>query len=384
VEAYIRSYRLLSALAVIAAGIACSDPTDNGPPPGMLELVDNFDSPVYLTSPPNDSARLFIVEQGGTIRIRRHDTTLARPFFDIRGQINAGGEEGLLSVAFDTGYATTGRFFVYFTSASGDIRVVRYTVSSDPDSADETTADTILKVAHPGQSNHNGGQLQFGPDGMLWIGTGDGGGGGDPARNGQNKHALLGKLLRLDVSGTSGYTIPADNPFAADTSARAEIWAYGLRNPWRFSFDRLTGDLYIADVGQNVWEEVNVAPAPNRGKGANYGWNIMEGKHCYPSDPCTNPGQLPWVDYQHVGGACSISGGYVYRGSAIPALVGHYLYADYCNGNVSSFAYPSTTVVDRSAELRPGDGVSSFGQDARGELYILQLGGPVYKIVPGP
>ena len=350
----------------------------------MLELVDNFDSPVYLTSPPNDSARLFIVEQGGTIRIRRHDTTLARPFFDVRGQINAGGEEGLLSVAFDTGYATSGRFFVYFTSTSGDIRVVRYTVSSDPDSADETTADTILKVAHPGQSNHNGGQLQFGPDGMLWIGTGDGGGGGDPARNGQNKHALLGKLLRLDVSGASGYTIPADNPFAADTSARAEIWAYGLRNPWRFSFDRLTGDLYIADVGQNVWEEVNVAPAPNRGKGANYGWNIMEGKHCYPSDPCTNPGVLPFAEYQHVDGACSVSGGYVYRGSAVPGLAGRYLYADYCNGKVWSFTYPSPVTVDGSADLSPGGGVSGFGQDVRGELYILQLGGPVYRIVPGP
>jgi len=184
------------------------------------------------------------------------------------------------------------------------------------------------------------------------------------------------------VSGASGYTIPADNPFAADTSARAEIWAYGLRNPWRFSFDRLTGDLYIADVGQNVWEEVNVAPAPNRGKGANYGWNIMEGKHCYPSDPCTNPGVLPFAEYQHVDGACSVSGGYVYRGSAVPGLAGRYLYADYCNGKVWSFTYPSPVTVDGSADLSPGGGVSGFGQDVRGELYILQLGGPVYRIVP--
>lgn len=385
VEAYIKSYRLLSALAVVAVGTACSDPADNGPPPGMLELVDNFDSPVYLTSPPGDSARLFVVEQGGTIMIRRHDTTLARPFFDVRGQINAGGEEGLLSVAFDPAYATNRRFFVYFTGKSGDIRVVRYTVSNNPDSADESTADTVLKVAHPVQSNHNGGQLQFGPDGMLWIGTGDGGGGGDPDGNGQNKHALLGKLLRVDVSGASGYTVPANNPFVGDTSARAEIWSYGLRNPWRFSFDRTTGDLYIADVGQNAWEEVDVAPtAVQRGRGNNYGWHTMEGKHCYPSDPCTNPGVLPWAEYPHADGACSISGGYVYHGMAIPALAGHYLYADYCNGKVWSFAYPSATVTDRSAELRPGDGVSSFGQDARGELYILQLGGPVYKIVPGP
>jgi len=222
---------------------------------------------------------------------------------------------------------------------------------------------------------------------MLWIGTGDGGGGGDPDRNGQNKHALLGKLLRIDVSGASGYTIPADNPGSSDTSFAPEVWSYGLRNPWRFSFDRQTGDLYIADVGQNAWEEVNVAPAGGavqRGRGSNYGWNIMEGKHCYPSDPCTNPGQLPFVEYPHSGGACSISGGYVYRGGAIPSLTGTYLYADFCNGKVWSIAYPSAVVADRSAELRPGDGVSSFGEDARGELYILQLGGSVHKIVPSP
>ena len=373
--------RLIGALLLCGGG-ACSNPAQ--PPAGMLALVGDFDNPVYLTSPPGDSARIFIVEQPGRIIVRRNDTTLARPFLDISGRITFGGEQGLLSVAFDPQFATTRRFYVYFVR-SGDLRIVRYTAAaSDRDSADEATADTVLKVAHPGQSNHNGGQLQFGPDEMLWIATGDGGGSDDPNGNGQNKHALLGKLLRLDVSGASGYTIPADNPFATDTSARPEIWAYGLRNPWRFSFDRQTGDLYIADVGQNVWEEVNVAPAPQRGKGANYGWDIMEGNHCHPSDPCTNPGVLPFVEYQHTNGACSVSGGYVYRGSAIPAMAGTYLYADYCIGNVWSFAYPNAGVVDRSAELRPGDGVSAFGQDARGELYILQLGGPVYRIVPSP
>ena len=371
--------------------VACSDPVNNGPPPGMLELIGDFSNPVYLTSPPGDSARIFIVEQAGRIVVRRNDTTLARPFLDIRGRITFGGEQGLLSLAFDPDFASTRRFYVYFVRG-GDLRVVRYTAAaSDPDSADEATADTVLKIAHPGQDNHNGGQLQFGPppDGMLWIGTGDGGGGGDPDRNGQNKHALLGKLLRLDVSGASGYTIPADNPGSSDTSFAPEVWSYGLRNPWRFSFDRQTGDLYIADVGQNAWEEVNVAPAAGggavqRGRGANYGWNTMEGKHCYPSDPCTNPGQLPFVEYPHSGGACSISGGYVYRGSALPSLSGTYLYADFCNGKVWSIAYPSAVVADRSAELRPGDGVSSFGEDARGELYILQLGGSVHKIVPSP
>ena len=373
------------ALAAVALAVGCGNGTDNGGLPGSLRLVDNFDNPVYLTSPVRDSARLFIVEQPGRIVIRRNDTTLARPFLDIRGRITYGGEQGLLSVAFDPDFATNRRFFVYFVR-NGDLRIVRYTAAaSDPDSAVEATADTVLKIAHPGQSNHNGGQLQFGPDSMLWIGTGDGGGGGDPNRNGQNKHALLGKLLRLDVRGASGYTIPPDNPFATDTSARPEIWSYGLRNPWRFSFDRQTGDLYIADVGQNAWEEVDVAPAAvQRGRGSNYGWNIMEGTHCYPSGPCTNPGQLPFAEYPHSGGACSISGGYVYRGTAIPSLTGTYLYADYCNGNVWGFAYPSASVTDLSAELRPGDGVSAFGQDARGELYILQLGGSVYKIVPSP
>jgi len=383
-EGCIGSCRRLSVALLLGLLVACSDPVDNGPPPGGLELVGNFSNPVYLTAPPGDSARIFIVEQEGRILVRHNDTTLARPFLDIRGRITFGGEQGLLSLAFDPQFATTRRFYVYFVR-SGDLRIVRYSAAaSDPDSADEASADTVLKVAHPGQDNHNGGQLQFGPDGKLWIGTGDGGGGGDPDGNGQDKHALLGKLLRLDVSGASGYTIPADNPFASDTSARPEIWAYGLRNPWRFSFDRQTGDLYIADVGQGAWEEVNVAPAPQRGQGANYGWNTMEGTHCYPSGPCTNPGQLPFVEYPHSGGACSISGGYVYRGSAIPSLAGHYLYADFCNGNVWSFAYPNAGVVDRSAELRPGDGVSAFGEDARGELYILQLGGSVYKIVPNP
>jgi glucose/arabinose dehydrogenase len=351
----------------------------------MLGAVDTFVHPVYLTYPPGDSARLFVVEQDGRIMIIRRDTTLARPFLDIRGKINNGGEEGLLSLAFHPDYASNSRFYVYFTNDAGDLRVVRYLISSDPDSAIETSADTILKIAHPGQSNHNGGQLQFGPDGKLWVAIGDGGGGGDPDDNGQDKHALLGKLLRLDVDGTSGYTIPSDNPGASDTSFAPEIWAYGLRNPWRFSFDRQTGDLYIADVGQGAWEEVNVATVTaQRGKGANYGWNIMEGSHCYPADPCTSVGTLPTIEYPHTNGACSISGGYVYRGSAVPILAGHFVYADYCTGNVGSFKYPSTAKVDWSPQLRPGTGVSSFGQDIRGELYILQLNGPVWRIVPTP
>ena len=259
-------------------------------------------------------------------------------------------------------------------------------MSSDPDSADEATADTVLRVAHPGQDNHNGGQLQFGPDGMLWVGTGDGGGSGDSNGNGQNKHALLGKLLHLDVDVATGYAIPADNPFNGDTSFAPEVWSYGLRNPWRFSFDRETGDLYIADVGQASWEEVDISPTAQRGRAANFGWNIMEGKHCYPSAPCDSTHSvLPVLEYPHQLGACSITGGYVYRGNTFAVMRGHYFYADFCNGDVYSFAYPGGTgVFDWSGLLSPGPNISSFGQDAKGELYVLQLSGNVYRIAPRP
>jgi len=381
---------LLPCLLLLAA---CNGFIDSAvpppPPPGVptLSRVGNFAEPTYLTAAPGDSQRLFVVERQGTIRVLHHDTAQARPFLDLRGQIQTGFvEQGLLSMAFDPQYAVNGRFFVYFNNPNGDIRIVRYNVSSDRDSADEATADTILRVAHPGQSNHNGGQLQFGPDNMLWAGTGDGGGGGDPDGNGQDKHALLGKLLRLDVSGASGYTIPANNPFATDTSGAREVWSYGLRNPWRFSFDRQTGDLYIGDVGQNRYEEVDVSTtSAQRGRGVNFGWSIMEGLHCYPNDPCTTVGQLPVVEYPHLGNACSITGGYVYRGSALPDLAGNYFYADYCDGSVHSIQYPTnTTPGDWTTLLSPGGSISGFGQDARGELYILQLTGPVWRIVPAP
>jgi len=367
---------------------ACGNFLDNPPPPPgqpSLHLLGTFSSPVYLTAAPGDTQRLFVVEQDGRVMVLHHDSIQTRPFLDLSGQITAGGERGLLSIAFDPQYATTGRAFVYFTDPGGDIRIVRYTVSSDPDSLEEATADTILKVAHPGQSNHNGGQLQFGPDGKLWTGLGDGGGGGDPGNNAQNKHALLGKLLRLDVSGASGYTIPADNPFATDTSGAPEVWAYGLRNPWRFSFDRQNGDLYIGDVGENLWEEVDLAPASvQRGPGANYGWNIMEGNHCYPSDPCTVVGILPIAEYIHAFNACAITGGYVYRGSAIPAIQGYYFYSDYCNAYFNGLKWPNLTPLDFTSLISPGSGITSFGQDAKGELYIMRLGGEVYRIVPSP
>ncbi len=363
------------------------------PPPGApaLQLVTNaLSAPVFATSPPGDSTRLFVVEQGGLVVVLRRDTLLPTPFLDLRGHISAGGERGLLSIAFHPLYATNRRFYVYFTNPAGDLRIVRYTASSgDPNRADSLSGDTVLAVAHPGQTNHNGGQLQFGPDGKLYAGLGDGGGTGDPGGNAQNKHALLGKLLRLDVDGASGYTIPADNPFATDTSARPEIWAYGLRNPWRFSFDRQTGDLYIGDVGQGAWEEVDAATATSgRGAGLNFGWNVMEGMHCYNNPGCTPVGRLPVLEYAtHVAGTCAVTGGYVYRGSRVAALAGHYLYSDYCAGFVRSFRLSggvATDLRDRTAQLDPNGSVSSFGEDARGDVYVMTLGGSLYRIVATP
>ena len=375
--------------------LGCSsflDVTPHSGTPGLQPITTALSSPVFLTAPPGDMARLFVVEQGGRVRVFR-DTLLTTPFLDLSGHIAAGGEQGLLSLAFHPQYATNRRFYVYFTNPAGDIRIVRYLVSTaDPNAADSLSGDTVLAVVHQPNANHNGGQLQFGPppDGKLYVGLGDGGGGGDPDTNGQNRHRLLGKLLRLNVDGASGYTIPTDNPFYNDTSGAPEVWAYGLRNPWRFSFDRLTGDLYIADVGQNAYEEVDVAAAASgRGKGLNFGWNVMEGTHCYPGGSCNQAGlTLPVLDYPHgTGGGCSVTGGYVYRGTAIPALVGHYLYADYCTHFVRSFRFSGGQAIDRrdrTAQLDPGRNISSFGEDARGDLYILTLAGGLYRIVEAP
>jgi glucose/arabinose dehydrogenase len=378
--------------------LACSNtvgppPPPPPPPPGTptLHLVTSaLSNPVYATAPPGDTLRLFVVEQAGRVRVLRRDSLLATPFLDLRGKIASGGERGLLSLAFHPQYAANGRFYVYFTNVNGDIRIVRYLRSAaDSNVADSLSADTILAVPHPGQANHNGGQLQFGPDGKLYAGLGDGGGGGDPAGNGQNKHALLGKLLRLDVDGATGYIVPPNNPFATDTSARPEIWVWGMRNPWRFSFDRQTGDLYIADVGQGAWEEVDVQPAASAG-GVNYGWNVMEGLYCYPpgTTSCNKTGlTLPLTAYGHTNGACSITGGYVYRGTRVTALSGYYLYSDYCSHFVQSFKYAggqATQAHDWTAQLDPGGNVSSFAQDQHGELYIITLNGSLYRIVATP
>jgi hypothetical protein len=354
--------------------------------PGLLLLSNQLASPVFLTQAPGETDRLFVVEQGGPIRILRNDVLLARPFIDLTAVVTSPPleERGLLSIAFHPDFARNGFFYASYTDTQGDTRIVRYRVSAtDPDSADPATALLVLAVDQP-YSNHNGGLVLFGRDGMLYVGLGDGGAAGDPENRAQNLDSLLGKLLRLDVNGTDPYTVPGDNPFVGNPNARSEIWAYGLRNPWRFSFDRATGDLYTADVGQNALEEVNVQPSASDG-GENYGWRIMEGTACYDPPGCSPVGlTLPVTDYSHAQG-CAVTGGYVYRGTALPILAGRYLYADYCAGWVRSFTYYNRSAVDPvdwSAELSPGPAVTSFGQDEAGELYIMTGSGSLYRIVP--
>jgi glucose/arabinose dehydrogenase len=386
-----RIIRLLCSSATLFAVTAChsdsTGPGDGGPlPPGLTLKLDPFISaglsaPVFLTQPLNDG-RIFVVEQGGRIRLIKNGALQTTPFLDITSRVLSGGERGLLSVAFHPQYATNHFFYVYFTAqTSGDIRIERFTTTSNPDVADPATSKLILTTPHPSQSNHNGGLLAFGPDGMLYAGLGDGGGSGDPFGNGQNFNALLGSLLRLDVDHGDPYVIPADNPFVGQANHRGEIWAKGLRNPWRYAFDVTTGLLYIADVGQGLHEEVDVEGV-NQG-GLNYGWNIMEGASCYNASSCNQTGlTLPIIDYPHADGACSITGGYVYRGSAIPGIRGHYFYSDYCTGFLRSFRYSNGAALDEKDWGLATPFVTSFGLDFAGEMYVMS-GNSIFKIVQG-
>lgn len=383
-------------LALFAPLGGCSSGTDGPTPPdgngngngngdgdGELSLavetvVTGLASPTYLTAPDGDE-RLFVLEQPGRVRIIRDGELLSTPYLDLTGAVDAGGnEQGLLGMALDPDFASNGRFYLDFTVApSGDTRVVRYTVA-DPtaDVADVVAADTILRVAQP-FSNHNGGMLTFGPDGRLYVALGDGGSGGDPMGNGQDSTTVLGTILRLTEDGEA----PAGNPFVG-RAGDDRIWAYGLRNPWRFAFDPPSGTLYIADVGQNEWEEVN-AVADDRA-GVNYGWNVMEGTHCFGASECDQSGlELPVLEYDH-GEGCSITGGFVYRGSAIPAAVGRYFFADFCSAFVRSFRLEGGEAVDRlEHDLGNLESLTSFGTDGEGELYLLEGGGRVLRIVDG-
>lgn len=377
----------LCAVTIAACGDANGTPSNlppGDPAIGLERVATGLSFPLYLTAPPND-ARLFIVEKGGRIRIIQGGAVAAEPFLDISSRVSSGSEQGLLGLAFYPDFATSGRFVVNYTDRDGNTVIATFRAAPGAARADASTESVLLQVDQP-YSNHNGGQVAFGPDGFLYVGLGDGGSGGDPAGRGQNAGDLLGSLLRLDVRGPTGYTIPSDNPFRGVAGARGEIWSTGLRNPWRFSFDRALGDLYIADVGQNSREEIDVVPAAGgvgAGRGANFGWNIMEGNECYRATTCNRSGLvLPAADYSHSDG-CSVSGGYVYRGSAVPALQGHYFYSDFCHGWVRSFRYDNGAASDQRewAELKPGGNVPSFGEDANGELYIFDAGGSVYRIV---
>lgn len=361
-----------------------AEPEPDPPPTGPLQLVEvvaGLSSPVALTTPPDDP-RLFIVEQAGRIRVVKDGSLLGTPFLDIRDRVRDGGEQGLLGLAFHPDHARNGYLYVNYTDGGGDSRVARFsTRTDDQNRADAGSERVILSVRQP-FGNHNGGHLAFGPDGMLWIGMGDGGSAGDPGNEGQDRTSLLGALLRLDVDGGDPYRIPADNPFAGG-GGRGEIWATGLRNPWRWSFDGPTGLLYIGDVGQDRWEEVNVAPASRAG--VNYGWRTMEGPDCFnPSTGCNRNGlHLPVLSYGHDEG-CSVTGGVVYRGEDVPGLVGHYLYSDFCGGWIRSFRLEGAEAADQQERLSFGGNIVSFGEDRNGEVHVLTGDGRVLRIAPSP
>jgi glucose/arabinose dehydrogenase len=351
------------------------------PKPGLrLKRIGTFSNPVYVTSPPGDRNRIFVVEQGGRVKIVRSGKTLSQPFLNVSGSISSGGERGLLSLAFAPDYRTSGLFYVYYTARNADIRIVEYQRAS-ADRAAPGSARTVLSVPHPA-SNHNGGLLLFGPDKRLYAGLGDGGGGGDrhgSRGNAQNLGSLLGKILRIDprMSGRRAYTVPRANPFVARSGARPEVYAYGLRNPWRFTFAP-NGDLVIADVGQEEVEEVDIV----RRKGANLGWRVFEGRRRYAPGE-TSPGAIPPVIQRfHSKGNCSITGGVVVRDPVLSALRGRYVFGDYCRGVIESARLRGTKARGVRATHLHVDSLSSFGVDGRRRVYATSVNGPVFRLVP--
>jgi glucose/arabinose dehydrogenase len=347
-------------------------------------MLTGFTNPVYLTHAFDN--RLFVIEKMGRIKIIQDWELIDVPFLDIQEMVGSeGSEQGLLGLAFHPDYANNGRFFVNYTNKDGHTVIARYQVqANNPNQADPDTEMILLMIGQP-FSVHNGGQLKFGPEGYLYIGVGDGGTSGDFFSNAQNNSNLLGTILRLDVDFAEPYSIPADNPYLTDDSVRNEIWAFGLRNPWRFSFDRLTGDLYIADVGQVQWEEVNFQEAGSRGT-ENYGWDILEGTHCYNKEECAMEGfVMPVAEYSHQEGGCAITGGYVYRGPTFPDLSGNYFFADYCSGKIWSLVQEETSQWLTTFLLDSDELFSSFGEDQAGELYILGFNsGVVFQLQPAP
>ena len=383
-----RIFVALAVLLCLAAGAQAAGPQTNvrtgaSAPFRLVAVARGLSSPVYVTAAPGDK-RLFVVEQEGTIRTVRHGKVAAKPYADLRRFVTAGGEQGLLSVAFSPDFVSNGKLYVYFTNKAGN--EVVWELHARKGAASVRPGHRQLLEIPDTESNHNGGQLEFGPDGMLYIGDGDGGGGGDQHGahgNGQNPGVLLGKLLRVDVTTRSNdlpYGIPKDNPFVGQPGWRPEIWALGLRNPWRFSFDRASGDLWIGDVGQNKWEEVDHL---KRGLGGiNFGWNRYEGRHDFATDTPLSGGKLrmPVAEYSHSEG-CSITGGYVYRGPTISGLSGRYVYADYCSGKLWTLAISGGAPRDVSSVVSDAGvrSITSFGQDGSGILYVCSAEGTLYR-----
>ena len=387
----------LACLAVLGLCIVNYPSATAGGPGFTTEFfVGGFDRPVFLTAPPGDTTRVVVVEQAeGRVMLVKNGVRVDKPFLDIDTRVGSDdGEQGLLGFAFHPNYASNRFVFVNYTNNDGDTIIERYKAKKNGDGAKKKTRKLILKISQP-DTNHNGGMIAFGPnDGYLYVGMGDGGGANDPDNYGQRLNTLLGKFLRLDVDNGNPYSIPPDNPFVGTAGAKPEIWSYGWRNPWRWSFDRETGDMYMGDVGQDNLEEIDFQPADSEG-GENYGWKTAEGFACRGGfGPCgTDDGFTPpIIDYGHTEGR-AVVGGYVYRGSAIPSLNGTYFYSDYSFGTIWSLKYNGTTVsdeADRTDDLDPAgsariSGPASFGEDAAGELYILDHDdGEIYKIVPTP
>ena len=386
---FVRRLLTLTVLALaLSAGV--------GPRPGtapspalaasviLQPIATGLSAPVGIAHAGDSSNRLFILEQTGRVRVHAAGALLPAPFLDLTGEITCCGEQGLLGIAFHPNYESTGVFYVNYTDLAADTVIARYSVSANPDVANAASKQVVLTVGQPAAyANHRGGDLHFGPDGYLYIGMGDGGGIGDPLENGQNRETLLGKMLRINVDGTPTYTVPANNPLVG-VPGRDEIWAIGLRNPWRFSFDRLTNDLIIADVGQFTWEEVNVQAAGVTAL-RDYGWNTMEANVCYAAPTCDATGlTLPALQYGHGAGNCAIAGGYVYRGSLLPDLAGQFVFGDFCSGRIweatrGAAPWPTTEITQTGFLL------SAFGEDEAGELYITDYSaGRVLKLLPAP
>lgn len=347
----------------------------------LVPLIKGVESPTQITHAGDGTGRLFILEQKGRILVFGGKDFIERDvFMDLSGKVACCGERGLLGVAFPPSFKASGEFYVHYSDARGNTTISRFKVSRGSSRGEMRSEEVLLSVKQP-FSNHNGGQIAFGPDGYLYVALGDGGSGGDPLNNAQNSGSLLGKILRLDVGKANvKYAIPLDNPFNnGGQGGREEIWAMGLRNPWRFSFDRVTGDLYIADVGQNRYEEVNFEPATSKG-GRNYGWKIMEGSHCFGAKKCEHTNfTLPVLEYAHDLG-CSVTGGLVYRGSKLPALRGTYIYGDFCSGRIwgaskgNGFSAP-VVLLDTDISI------STFGDDEMGELYVADYrSGTIYRL----